>query len=93
MNRKHDTIYKFPLRVTPVQTVEVPAGAKFLSLQLQGGRPTMWCQVNSLAPPCAVHICMVGTGRALQDGFEHYLGTVHDDLFVWHYYAATGRME
>jgi hypothetical protein len=42
----NDTIWKFPLRVTDEQAVDMPIGAEILSVQTQHDIPCIWALVN-----------------------------------------------
>ena len=39
-------IWKFPLDVQPYNKIEMPSGAKILSLQVQNNKPTLWILVE-----------------------------------------------
>lgn len=56
-------IWKWKLAVTDVQTIEVPAGAKLLDVQMQGGSPSLWvlCDENALSTPRRIAIYGTGT--------------------------------
>ena len=44
------SIWKFDLRVTDEQVVEMPAGAEHLTVQFQGEQLCMWAIVDPTAP-------------------------------------------
>jgi hypothetical protein len=68
------TIWKFPLEITDVQTIDVPEGSKFLAVQVQRDVPCLWVLVDPTAPKERFEIHTVGTGNPAPDGLE-YLGT------------------
>jgi hypothetical protein len=78
-------IYKFPLVVTDIQTVEMDWDAKILTVQMCDGVPTLWALVrkeNGLANKC---IRIIGTGHPIQAvDWLDYIGTVQDRGLVWH---------
>ena len=43
---KRLTIWKYPVQVKDFFTLEMPAGAKFLSVQVQADTPQMWFVVD-----------------------------------------------
>jgi hypothetical protein len=70
------TIWKFPLQVTDSQDINVPIGAKILSLQMQAGVPCIWALVDPKAGTYPMTIVMYGTGHEIHDmNSLHYLGS------------------
>lgn len=43
-------IWKYTLKITDLQTVAMPPGARVLSVQMQGADPQMWALVDEQAP-------------------------------------------
>ena len=70
-------IWKFILRPFDKEVV-VPAGAQFLTVQMQGGFPVLWALVNPDQPKVRRKILLVGTGWTADNwppgGFP-YIGT------------------
>jgi len=56
------TIWKFPIAPDTFE-VELPKGARVLSVQTQGGSPFMWVLVNDQAPKEKRRFTVVGTGH------------------------------
>ena len=82
------TIWKFPINPGP-QTVNIPIGAKFLSVNTQGvSSPAMWFEVDSNTPPEARHFVVFGTGFDMGDFEGKYLGTflIEMGALVFHLY-------
>lgn len=90
-------IYKYPLKITDEQSVDMPTGAKILSVQMQGKTLCLWASVNPENKQSKRTICIVGTGNPFDEdrnvrlGTSEgrgvgcvYLGTVQDQGFVWH---------
>jgi len=79
-------IWKWKLAVTDVQTIEVPAGAKVLDVQMQGGSPSLWvlCDENALSTPR--RIAIYGTGNPMPDEPGEYIATfpMHGGALVFH---------
>ena len=88
--RTNKTIYKYPLELTDVQTLEVPFGAKVLSTELQGHQICVWAIVDLTTvepgPTENLTIRIVGTGNPLPEKCieSKFLGTVTMPPFVWH---------
>lgn len=71
-------IYKYPLEVTDRQAIEMPKGAKILSVQVQSRVPCLWALVDANTNESEkVIIRTVGTGHAVYDGGRklEYIGT------------------
>ncbi len=70
------TIWKFPLRITDEQIIELPDVHQFLAVQVQNGVPCIWAAVDPDKPRVLRTIRIVGTGHHLTD-FEKlgYVGT------------------
>jgi hypothetical protein len=85
------TIHKYTLAlVDGFQQIEVPAGAEFLTVQMQRGKVCVWAIVDTDRLNEIEYFCIVGTGHPLADKpkFVHYLGTVQQDTLVWHVFRA-----
>ncbi len=66
------TIWKFPIKTTDVQFLDIPRGAQILSVQVQAGQPCIWALVNPDADKSKRHIRIYGTGHRVD---ERYVGT------------------
>ena len=71
-------IFKYSMEIMDRQEVELPAGAKILSVQAQNGLPQIWAMVDdSQAKTDMVHIRIIGTGYEIPDADSlEYIGTV-----------------
>jgi hypothetical protein len=78
------TIWKYTFEIVDVFEIEMPVGAKVLTVQLQGGQPCMWAEVNPLAPTERVQFRVIGTGHSFTP--TKYVGTIQTGMFVWHVY-------
>lgn len=86
-------IYKYPLRITSLQTITVPAGAAALAVQWQRDQAVLWALVDPTAPPAKVEIACYGTGEPFDDvDPAAYLGSVQEPVgpFVWHFFGPIG---
>lgn len=81
-----NTIYKYFLKITEIQTVDLPEGFRPLTVQMQGDSPCLWAMVNPFAQGQPVTIEMFGTGWPLSADQRQYLGTVQHDGLVWHFF-------
>ena len=82
------TIWKFPLRVTDVQTIEMPANAQILTAQVQYDELQLWAIVDPDAAKTHRAFAIATTGRALQLTPEKYIYIatfqLNGGLFVGH---------
>jgi len=69
------TIWKFPLETTDEQVIELPVGAKILTVQLQGGKPCLWALVNPDQTMQQVKIETFETGHNIPSGNRTYIAT------------------
>lgn len=60
-----NTIWKFPLVIEDAVVVEMPAGSRILSVQVQRDEPCLWAVVDSTAPRVKHRILIRGTGHPL----------------------------
>lgn len=92
------TIHQFPIRIGGPNTIEMPAGAEPLSVQLQAtpwgndcrsGMLQLWALVDTDRPMVPVDIEAYGTGHEIPDNPGRHLGTVqtHGGRYVCHVFA------
>lgn len=85
------TIWKFPLELTDLQSIEMPQGSEILSVQMQRETLCLW----ALAEPSLkreIHIIEIaGTGNPLPDAKRRFIGTAQmkGGTFVWHIFERT----
>jgi hypothetical protein len=87
------TIFKFVL-ATGWQVIEMPAGAKLLSVQAQNNQTCLWAEVDTTMPMRSRSFIQVGTGRPLPGQLTlDYIGTVQLDggELVLHVYEDVKR--
>lgn len=78
------TIWKFPVVISDGFAIRMPVGAEILSFDILAGQPNIWVLVDPDASVEPRFFRVVGTGHSLHaDGLD-YIGTVLDDVFVWH---------
>lgn len=73
-----ETIYKYDLQVTDHQVIQLPKGAKILTVQEQLQIPCIWALVDPIAQKEDVEVWTFGTGHEMTDSLSgkiKYLGT------------------
>lgn len=75
------TIWKFPLLKNDI---EMPLGAEILTVQLQGGCPTLWAIVRPDSTPIIRHFRIVMTGGENYNEGDKYIGTTQAHGIVLH---------
>jgi hypothetical protein len=71
------TVWKFevPFPGTDVFEIEIPKGAKILTVQLQDGSPKIWVLVDTFNVDVSRKFKVVGTGYKIRDKIIEYIGT------------------
>jgi hypothetical protein len=78
-------IWRYPLTLNPLQTLEVPRGARPLSVEWQGTNGlNLWALIDDEAPRVTRGIYVVATGEPLPAGVGEFIGTVLEGSYVWH---------
>ena len=79
-------VYKYPLELTDTQQIEMPDGARLLSVKNQQGTLCLWALVDPHAPMVKRTIYVLGTGHTRNDevSAELFVGTVLMGWLVWH---------
>lgn len=80
-------IYKYPLKMLRLQSVEFPAGAKILSVANQNGTICLWASILNPDPDAATRrreIEIIGTGDQVSKADRTFIGTVLVGAYVWH---------
>lgn len=89
MNKK--TIWKYRLKVTDEQLLEMPIGAEILTVQVQDGEPCLWALVDPDAVRENRKIYIFGTGNPLLNSISilKYISTFQQlsGKLVWHVFA------
>lgn len=87
-------VWKFKVR----QEVVMPVGSRIVAVALKhegrehpGGVFYVWAEVDTRITATTTRFFrVVATGAWVGDS-DIYIGTVHDDPFVWHIYELPGR--
>lgn len=81
------TIYKYQIKITDTQKVEMPIDAEILTAQMQGDALCLWAKVEEGNTIEERTINVFGTGRQMSDGVDRrYIGTTqtHGGALIWH---------
>ena len=88
---KYLNIFKYTLKITDNQTVEMPAGCQAMCIQQQNGQPQLWVLCDPDAPLIPYQILCVGTGHEIKKPVGQYLGTIQviqPISFVFHFFSS-----
>ncbi len=89
------SIWKYSLKLTDCQVIEMPKGARLLSVAEQHGILCLWALVDTTADKTDRSIVLIGTGHfapAPNDPFTYVGSTLSDGgNFVWHVFDAGER--
>jgi hypothetical protein len=70
------TIYKYSIETTDEQIIEMPAGAKILTVQPQGAFSLcLWAEVDTEQPKEQRTLLTYGTGHPMRNTQQRYIGT------------------
>jgi hypothetical protein len=88
-------IWKYPLDLTALQTIEMQEGAEIIYVREQHGRPTLWALVDPYATQESRTFGILPTGASFDESEVRYLGTVfqHEGALVWHVVEPLRRTE
>ena len=81
------SIWKYPLKVTSAQDIEMPDGARILSVQMQGEQPCLWAEVDPNQVRERRKFFVAATGGPAPERAQ-YLGTFQNGAFVGHVYES-----
>lgn len=87
MKGKFVVIYKYALKIEDEQAVEMPAGARILTVQMQHGQPQLWALVEPGQPLQHRSIIVAGTGHPVHFSQDaRHIGTfqMHEGALVFH---------
>jgi len=79
-------VFNYPLVLKQQQEIEMPAGAKILSVGLQSGTIQLWALEDDSMEHATVFIELYGTGHSIPTGpgQKEFIGTVTNGSLVWH---------
>lgn len=80
------TIWKFPLSVTKVTAISVPADApiRLAAIDPASGGPAIWIELDEEAPRIERRFWIYGTGHDIDVDSLVHVGSMVDRTFVWH---------
>lgn len=80
-------VFKYHIPIAREFDLDMPAGAKILTAQMQGGESMLWAMVNPSNAKVVRHFRIAGTGHAIDCENElAYINTFQTDhgALVWH---------
>jgi len=79
-------IFKYPVQPIGYFELELPRGAKVLTVQLQFGNPQMWVSLNPDAKKEKRLFITVATGQRITEKNLTYIGTfqIMNGTLIWH---------
>ena len=86
-------IWKYPIKLTDFQEIEMPLDAQILSVQASGENIFLWALVTPSLPSCTRRIHIYGTGNYISSPSDKpsiFLGAVQISIpaswqpMVWH---------
>lgn len=88
-------IYKYKLKTIDIQTINLPEGAKILTVQTQNGEPCLWAEVESDNPSSPRTIATHGTGHTIPKETGRYIATykMAGDSLVFHVFEQIDSIE
>jgi hypothetical protein len=85
------TIWKYDVPITDHFSLELPAGAELLTVQVQFGVPCIWAIVDPEKPLVETQFHLFGTGHAInqETGKLTYVGSFQmlGGMLVWHLFV------
>ena len=77
-------VFKYPVPVNDYFFLDIPRGAKILTVQVQNGEPQIWALVNPENPIKTRNFCLAGTGDSINERNLIHIGTFQIRSLVWH---------
>lgn len=79
-------IWKFPVPIKDTFEIEMPPGAKILTVQTQNGIAMMWAICEPLAKKETRYFSTTGTGHLFNFNNHYYIGTfqIENGALVFH---------
>lgn len=84
-------IWKYPFEIADRFVLQLPQGARVLSVELQDEQPCLWAMVNAESTEELRRFALVGTGHLLPNGISTYIATFQQPPFVWHLFELAAK--
>lgn len=81
------TIWKYRLKITRSQIIDLPSRHKILAVQVQNGVPVLWAMVNSDKELVRILIYCLPTGDEGPPPEWEYISTIQLEGTVWHFFS------
>jgi hypothetical protein len=90
-----NTIYKYPLEITDVQTIDLPNGAEVLDVAVQDELPVLWALVDTEEITAPVEVYTFGTGIPISTELDDlvHISTYQIGGFVGHVFIEIGDFD
>lgn len=86
-------VYKYPIKITDKQSVEMPLSGKILTAQMQGDQLCLWALVDPDNDWEGYRIIYVhGTGHPIKEENLKYIATVQTRGLVFHVFEEGGSL-
>lgn len=86
------TVYKYEVPLTDDFAIDMPCGARILSVQVQNGEPVLWALVDPEARELRRHFRLAGTGHMIDQAPADllFIGTMQlrGGALVFHLFEA-----
>ena len=85
-------VFKYPVPANDYFYLDLPRGAKILTVQIENSRPQIWALVNPENPTETRNFCLAGTGNPMNEKNLIYIGTFQasNESFIWHLFEIKG---
>ena len=94
----NETIFKYPIEIANFPRIEMPKGAKILSVGVQDNKPYIWAMVNESNKWEERIFRLMGTGHLLyaKEKDLHFIGTFQlkerdGSIFVGHLFEVINK--
>jgi len=80
-------VFKYPIPVTDSFTLDLPEGARPLTVQMQGSQPCLWALIDPSRPKTLRVFRLAGTGHPIEDpGALSFIATfqMSNGMLVFH---------
>lgn len=86
-----ETVYKYKLKCSGEQWIEMPITAKVLTVQMQNGEPCLWAKVRPDEPQALRRFVTHGTGHQIPETTGKYIGTyqLNNGELIFHVFETT----
>lgn len=77
-------VYKYNLGISSDLRIEMPSGAQILKVEHFNNQASLWALVDPENSTTTRRFNVVGTGMSFNADGMRYIGSIIDDIFIWH---------